>query len=83
MNSIHIRTDVISIRVYDDDKCYDNKDKYIGVVTGYIISDTRIHLTASHGTFDRNIIRKINIKLRRMGFTIITFERHGSIKEKK
>ena len=83
MNSIHIRTDVISIRVYKDGDCYQQKDKYIGIVTGYVLSDTKIHLTAAHGEFSRKLILEIHLKLKNMGFTMITFERHGSVVEKK
>ena len=83
MTSIHIKIDVISIRVYEDGNCYENRDKYSGIVTGYALSDTRIHLTSAHGEFSRKLIREIHLKLKDMGFTIITFERHGLIKEKR
>ena len=77
MSCMHIKTDVITIRVYDDGDCYVDKDKYIGIVTGYILSNTRIHLTSAHGEFSLEVIREIQAELRNMGFKTINFEKHN------
>ena len=82
MSCIHIKTDVVTIRVYNEGDCYVQKDKYIGIVTGYVLSDEKIHLMSAHGEFSRDTIREIRSELKLRGFKKVTFERHKRIKEK-
>jgi len=79
---IHIKIDMVSIRVFDGNKNFKNKDKYKAIATGIIIGDNTIHIQNSHGIFTRQDINEIQFKLNKMGYTIITFERRGKIVEK-
>ena len=80
MSCIHIRNDVITIRVYSEGDCYIQKDKYIGIVTGYILSDENIHFTSAHGEFSLEVMREIKSEMKLRGFKQITFERHEKFK---
>ncbi|MCP3851449.1 MAG: hypothetical protein GY694_14575 [Gammaproteobacteria bacterium] len=77
---IHIKKDVISIRIYDDGLSYHNKDRYSGIITGYVISDSEIHLVGAHGDIGSKAIRMIRDELNSMGYKKLTFERQGKIK---
>ena len=83
MSCTHIRTDVITVRVYNEGECYANKDKYIGIVTGYVLSDEKIHLTSALGEFSIEVIREITSELKLRGFKKITFERHRKLTTKE
>lgn len=77
---IHIKTDVISIRVYSEGCSYHNKDKYNGIVTGYALSDDELYLVGAHGEIGLKVIKEIRKSLIELGYKTLTLERHGKIK---
>ena len=82
-SNIHINPEILTIRLFEKGKSYKNRDEYKGIVFGMILSDTAIHLKGGHGSFTRKSILQIHKKLKAMGYTTITFERHGKITKKR
>ena len=75
--TIHIEPCTLCIRVYEEGKCYKNKDDYIAVMTGLIISDNEVFIQGAHGKLSKKDIIDIHKQLGKMGYVNLTFERHG------
>jgi len=74
---IHIQPCTLCIRVYEENKTYENKDDYKAVMTGLIISDDEILIQGAHGKLSKKNIIDIHKQLGKMGYTDVIFERHG------
>ena len=79
----HIQPCTLCIRVFEQGKSYKNKDPYIAVMTGLIISADEILIQGAHGELSRSDIKSIYSDLDSMGFTNVIFERHGKITKSK
>jgi hypothetical protein len=74
---IHIKPETSSIRVFADDCCYENKDRFTAVMTVHHIGDDAVFVCALHGTITRKTYIEIHRALKDIGINRIEFERHG------
>ena len=81
--SINIQPCTLCIRVYDEGKSYENKDKYSAVMTGLIVSDDTVHVQGAHGKLSKKDVLDIQSQLKEMGYTNLMHERHGRLTKMK
>lgn len=83
MNKWHDQITSLTLRMYADDNCYDNKDEYACVIQAELFSDNSAYLHAALKSNGLEISYKewallfeiLNIKY---GVTKVRFERRGS-----
>jgi len=79
--SIDLKTNIITIRVYAENKTYENRDKYKAVMTGIVIAPDTIILQGAHGELTRKDIINIHKELAKIGYINVTFERLNKIRD--
>lgn len=83
MKSIHLQITNFSIRVYENNKSYKNRDEFKFSVQGFLKPDNTAYLYCAKGKFDRETKQLIEKELDKIGVTQVAFERHGEEKKIK
>ena len=80
MTHLHIAPSVLTIRVYDAPGGYEERRKYLGIMTVSHLSDKVVYLHGAVGEIDRATYEAALAMLRERGVTTVQYERRGQMK---
>ena len=80
MTHLHMTPEVSTLRVYDAPGGYEQRRKYLGIMTVSHLSDKVVYLHGAVGEIDRATYEAALAMLRERGVTTVQYERRGRMK---